>query len=350
MLSKTELGFRDFNRIVTKKQLNKVVLLMGSESFLINWAINNIVNRYINDEYKALDLTKLDGDVTSVEDIIMNSDTYSMFSDKRVVLIRNYSPLYQKNVKGFGDKEEEKLINYLKGYDSNSIIVFYLDGEKQQELNSLGKKVKKISQCFEFVKLDIKELRGFIKKRFDNNKLVYENKLIDYVINVSGYMNKDSSYKLIDLNSDIEKITVLTEGNTLSERDINLAVLGTEDTYIFNLIDSMCNRDIKKAMNITINKLNNNESAFQIIGLVIAQFEIIYDIKSMEEIDMTPYQIEKELKINRYRFDKAYKASKNFNLNELKQALVRVYNIDKMIKTGQISEDLALPVFISELK
>ena len=345
-----ELGFRDFNKLVNKKELNKVLLLMGEESFLIDWAVKSIVEKYISKDYKALDLTKLDGDATNVDEIIMNADTFSMFSDKRVVLIRNYGPLYQKIVKGFNESEEEKLLNYLSKFDSNTILVFYLDGEKQQELTGIGKKVKIIAQCFEFSRLDYKELKGFIKKRFDSNRLEYEDKLIDYVINVSGYMNKESNYRLIDLKGDLEKIAVLTENRILTEKEINLAVLGSEDTYIFNLIDAMCNRDIKRAMNIAINKLNNNESSFQIIGLVITQFEIMYDIKSMEKNDMTPYQIEKELKINKFRFDKAYRSTRYFKLPELKKALIDVYNIDKMIKTGQIREDLVLPVFISSLQ
>jgi DNA polymerase-3 subunit delta len=345
-----ELDFRDFNRLVNKKELKKVVLLMGGESFLINWALESISNKYIKEEYKAFDLSKVDGDSVSVDEIIMNADTYSMFSGGRVVIIRNYLPLFNNNVKGFDENEEKKLLNFICNFSGDTIIVFYLDGDKQQQLSSFGNRLKKETQCFSFDKLDLKELKSFIKKRLEKNSLTYGENEIDYIINVSGYMNKEGDYKLSDLNSDLEKLVLLADDKEVCERLINLAILGNEDTYIFSLIDAITMRDIKKAINITIRKSKNNENVFQILGLIISQFELLYDIKSMEEDDMMPYQMEKELKINKCRFDKAYKATRNFSIEELKRILISSYNIDKSIKEGSLREDLALPVFISGLQ
>ncbi|MBK5253781.1 MAG: DNA polymerase III subunit delta [Peptostreptococcaceae bacterium] len=346
---KQEPGYRDFNTQISKNSLKNVIFLYGKEDFLIKWAIDRIIGKYINKDYKQLDVVKLDGDIVSVDEINMNASTYSMLSDKRVVVIRNYLPLFKKNVKDFNDKEEEKLFNIIEDSNIETMLIFYLDSDKSEALTKTGKDLAKRSNNFLFDKLDERDLRGFVKKRFDSSGLNYSKNIIDYSIEVSGYLNKESNYYLIDLANDINKMIELSDEGNITEKEVNLSVLGSDDTYIFNLLDAICTNDKKTAMNIAVNKMKNDDNVFQMLSLITSQFEIMYDIREMEEDGIPTYKISEDLGINKYRFNKAYMQSKKFTKKALKEDLIQLYDIDRQIKSGELQEELVLPVFISKI-
>ncbi|NLY82557.1 MAG: DNA polymerase III subunit delta [Clostridiales bacterium] len=344
-----EPGFRDFNKQITKNSLKNVILLYGKEDFLIKWAIDKIIDKYINKDYKQLDVIKLDGDIASVDEIIMNAGTYSMLSDKRIVIIRNYLPLYKKVVKDFNDREEEKLLSINEKCNGETLVIFYLDSDKSEEMIKTGKDLAKISDNFLFDKLDERELLSFIKKRFDASGLNYGNNIINYCVEISGYLNKESDYYLIDLVNDINKMIELSDEGEITEKEVNLSVLGSNDRYIFNLLDAICTNDKKTAMNIAVNRIKNDDNVFQMLSLITSQFEIMYDISQMEADRIPVYKISEELGINKYRFNKAYTQSQKFAKDVLKENLILLYDIDRQIKSGEMQQELVLPVFISKI-
>ena len=62
--------------------------MYGEEEFLINWAVSMIKKAYISPSFESIDYIVLDEDNLSAEKIIESSDTFSMFSKKRVVWVK----------------------------------------------------------------------------------------------------------------------------------------------------------------------------------------------------------------------------------------------------------------------
>ena len=89
------MAYRDFVNDKNKGLLRDVLLFYGAEDFLMEWAVESIISEYVDEDSRYLDVIRLEGDSVTAADIMAEARAYSMFSDKRVVIARNYQPLYR---------------------------------------------------------------------------------------------------------------------------------------------------------------------------------------------------------------------------------------------------------------
>ena len=91
-----QMAYKDFVNDKNKGILKDVLLFYGAEDFLMNWAVDSIVNDYVDEAARDIDLIHLEGEQGTAADIMAQARAYSMFSERRVVVVRNYLPLYRK--------------------------------------------------------------------------------------------------------------------------------------------------------------------------------------------------------------------------------------------------------------
>ena len=90
------MAYKDFVNDKKKGILKDVLLFYGAEDFLMNWAVDSIVNDYVDEAARDIDLIHLEGEQVTAADIMAQARAYSMFSERRVVVVRNYLPLFRK--------------------------------------------------------------------------------------------------------------------------------------------------------------------------------------------------------------------------------------------------------------
>ena len=80
--------------------IKNVLLLYGKEQYLVKWSVDITVNKFINSEYKAFDFTEIEPENATVDSIIENCETLSMFSEKRVVCLSDFPLIAGGKLKG----------------------------------------------------------------------------------------------------------------------------------------------------------------------------------------------------------------------------------------------------------
>ena len=103
--NKTKHAFKTFAGDLKNGFDYPVVYMYGPEEYLIDWAANTVAGKYVSKSFAAADLEKPDAESVTMDDIVSSCETVSMFSEKRVVWIRDFAPLWQDNAKGFGDSQ-----------------------------------------------------------------------------------------------------------------------------------------------------------------------------------------------------------------------------------------------------
>ncbi len=68
----------------------RVVLLCGSEEYLIEWYAQTLIRRYVSDACRALDLVRLEGDSLTLERIREGLETVSLMSERKVVFLPDF--------------------------------------------------------------------------------------------------------------------------------------------------------------------------------------------------------------------------------------------------------------------
>ena len=100
----------------------RVVLLCGSEEYLIEWYAQTLIRRYVSDACRALDLVRLEGDSLTLERIREGLETVSLMSERKVVFLPDFLPAAGKAVRGFPESDCKALAEYLPQVMEGSML------------------------------------------------------------------------------------------------------------------------------------------------------------------------------------------------------------------------------------
>jgi DNA polymerase-3 subunit delta len=335
------MSYKDFANDYKKGITGDVLFFHGAEDYLMNWARDMVINDNVPEDSRDLDVIMLDGESVSAYDIMGEARAYSMFSDRRVVVVNNYLPLFRKAADVGGDELKE----FVSAPQESSIVIFMLDAAHSRDMTSFGKQMIKACSSYEFARLERADLKAFINKRVHAGSKMIARRELEHLIDVTGYYNKDSAYDLAELDKDISKVVKACEGDEISAGLIEDMLTGDSDRFVFNLVDALTSGDRGRALSIAEAIIRDEDGAMAVLALLTKQFEIMYDSLELSKEGLSIGSMAKKTGVNEFRFKKAYNAANKYSLTRIKAILEELYNTDRNIKRGVIDKDTALELF-----
>ena len=381
---KSEHAFKGFAADMKKGLEAPVIFMYGVEEYLIEWAAGLIARRFVGAGAADTDFERPDGATVSLEEILESCETFSMFSEKRVIWVRDFQPLLQDNAKGFGERQLKAIEAYMDEPNDRTVLIFSSarvindPKDRREKKTKLDKLLLKKAKCYDFCPLDRKALRAFIEKRIATAGAAISRDDVEYLIDTTGYFHKDTDYRLMNLEADLAKIvglaheggatTVPTQGASgvpsvgastarivpsapavVNRQIIDRAILGDMETYVFDFLDHLAMNRKSEAFTILSNMMADGNDVFGLLGLMVNHFELITEVKELREAGMDPLGMSKELAIHEFRVKKALTSANRVTLEKLKSMLCQLYDIDADIKRGDIDGRLALELFIGRM-
>lgn len=342
-----EHAFKLIDKDIKSDRLNKLLLFYGEEQYLVNWAVQTIIQKYVNDVCKDLNFSKLEGNTVTIDEIKNHCETLPIMSDHRIVLVSDFDVLDGKKAKGFKEEDEKILIEYFKEIPESCILI--LTSNTVDKRKKLYKSISENGMIYEFTKLDEKLLKAFISKKFKEAEKIVKANIIDELMDMSGYYDKDTDYTLYHLENDIKKIIAYNIGPEIMTSDMTSLVSGNINTDIFAMIESVSKERRDEALQLLHNLFVYGEKEYKILALICNQFELILSIKEMKEEGRSFGEMVKLLGIHEFRIKKASAYAERYTLSQLRRILLKAYEVDKNIKTGLLEPSLALEIFITEI-
>lgn len=335
------MTYRDFVKDLNNDMLGDMVVFTGAEDYLMNRAAEQLIDRFIDPSSRNIDLIYPEGDRITAAEILCEARNYSMLSDRRVIIIKNYLPMYRQS----NDPELDLLIEAAAHSAGTSVIVFMLESRHTGDITAFGRRLIKACRGYDFGRLEKNELKDFITKRIRSEGKLIGKRELEHLIDISGYYNKDSTYDLTMLEGDIFKITKACETDSISSGTIEELLIGDDDKFVFDLIDALVKGNRSRSLEIAEAIIREGGGALPVISLLIKQFEIMYDALELSREGRSLGQMVHITGINEYRFKKAYQAAGAYGLSRLGYLLKALYNIDRDMKRGDIDRDIALELF-----
>lgn len=351
---KTEHAFRAFAADLKADDIAKVIFMYGAEDFLIEWAANEIINRYVSPSSRVLDYDKADEEGRTTYDILSSAETMSMLSEKRVVWAKDFPPLIKKTGTGFTDSDLKMIERYTDSPNEGTILIFSSSSfrnnpkDRTEVKTDLCKLLLKKAKCYNFSQLDRSAFISFAEKRVRaSGKTIYPETL-RYLADVTGYFNKESEYNLLSFDSDLKKI-IAYSGAEVREEDIDKTIYGDMDKYVFNFLDCLSSGKKSDAFEIFHNMLSAGTDVFEVLSLIVNHFEFMTEVKELSSEFSDIKRIAKTLGAHEFRVKKAMSAAMRMNVDELKSILCQLYDIDRDIKRGDIQGEVALELLIGRI-
>lgn len=349
--NKANGGYDDFLRDLKSGSFGNVVFLFGEENLLIKWACNSIIDRFVSKEDRKFAVEEYRADEINVDKIEESYATYSMFASKRIATVVDFKPLYKSGPDALSKEDAQRLIDLAeeaRDGENGSMVIFTLDSRLCPSLKAFGENFAKASDSYFFPRLNRKMLEAFIRNRIHGaGKLVSEPQ-VGMMIDLSGYLDKDSEYDLEMFENDLLKIADASEGEVIENPVIEDILLGDENKSLFDCMDALLRGDKETAMTLLLNILKRSDPMMA-AGFFRQQFEIIYNAKELSEDGVSLKKIAPLIGKNAYRVEKAYYSSRKFSKDDIARALIRLYNIERDVKRGDMKADTALELFVASL-
>ena len=308
-------------------------LLYGTESFLIDKEIKNIIKK---NNIEDINISKYDLELNSLNEILDDANTVSLFSDNKLIIVENayiFSRIQNKKIDNV-----ELLENYLKN-SSNVIIIFVNNNEKIDSTKKIVKLIKEKGIIKEFNPL--KNINSTVKIMLDDYKMNDSN--INFLIERVGN-NLELIYQ------EIEKLKIYKiEDKIINREDIEDLVTENISIDIFKFVDDIINKNKKSAIKTYKELLKLNEEPIKIVALLASKFRLMYQASILAKKGYTEESISEILNVHKYPVHLAITSGYKYNPKILLKYLNDLANLDIGIKTGEKDKELALELFILNL-
>ncbi|MBQ1484041.1 MAG: DNA polymerase III subunit delta [Firmicutes bacterium] len=346
-----EHAYRRFFNDLAAGRIAGPVLIYGKERYLSDWAVRELRKKYSDEAFGSLGYSVIDAeDLESrdlVSEIISSCETISLFSAVRLVIVRSCDKLLAGTDRNAGSDRVDALIRYIKDMPPGVILVFRADQASMK--NRLPKAIRDCGAEYEMEPLERRELRSFAVKRLKENGGRIGQEALEAFIDATGYFNKDSSYDLYALAGDAGKLAALADGSEITAEMVEAVVSGDADKYIFHMLDHITAGRKDKALEYFRN-IVKEEDFFRILASAISQFETMLSVKQLDARGAGVGIMQKKLGIKSdFRVKKALQQASGYSVRDLKILLSKLYQIDRMIKTGAMPAELAMELFIAGL-
>lgn len=340
------MSFRKFNQELKENTIKNVCLLHGREQFLVEWAKNALIKKYANDVSKQFDVTILPGTEVSAERIIEVSETLPVFSDRRVVVVEDFSLLEGVKNKNMEEDGAERLLAYLEVCPKETILIFTC-GEKPDRRRKLFKSMQKLGSVYEFGALEMADLRQWVVKRFHTYGKQIGRRELERLIELSGYFDRDSEYTLYHFDNDISKVVLHSGGEMISMEDVEQSVSGNINTNVFQLIEYISVGDKRRAFDLLTDLFLYGETEYGLLALIYRQYENILSVKQLSRRGKSSKEIADLLGAKEFVVTKSLRVAGKYDENRLKKVLMDIYQADKNIKSGNMEGRMAVELLIA---
>ena len=122
--------------------MNNFYLLYGTDNSIIKNELDNLIKKL-----NISDIIKYEIDNSTLQEIIEDASTISMFSNKKVIIIENCNFFTaNKNIDNIASLE-----NYLENYNSDTYIIFIVHNEKVDTRKKIYKLINKNGKIIEYI-------------------------------------------------------------------------------------------------------------------------------------------------------------------------------------------------------
>ena len=303
-------------RGINKEGIKPAYFLKGDDFYLQKFFTTYVNETFDNSiKVKYIDLS----DSTDLDLFFNDLSSISLFSNKNIFSIRNFSRLSVNNKK--------YLMKYFDNPNNDNILLFVLDDYalKNKFSKELHSKCIQIDTNTPFFKNKIKDWTTYFMKT-NNIKLDYY--IVDDLINSYG----DNISNVIN---EIEKLSLITNKRDIKVDDYK-STYKNRNLKNWNLMNEMGNKNLRESIDVFNSLIINGAS---LIPMISSLFIFYLNL------------LQSETKPNDYRINKTISSRMNtyikkYTNEEIVNIIIELRNLDVISKSSSVDSKLLFHPFI----
>lgn len=325
------------------KTFAPIYFLYGPETFLVEETKQLLVKEGLTDEELDFNLSSYDLEETPIELALEDAETFPFFGERKFVFLHNPFFLTAEKPKSKVEHDIKRLEDYLLRPADYTSVVFIGHFEKTDDRKKVVKELKRQARILEAKRLNEQELKKWLVRRADFQKVQIEPKAVDLILQLSGT-------NLSILTGEIDKLALYVgQNNWITEEVVELLVARSLEQNIFSLTEKIVDRDIASAIAIYRDLILQKEEPIKILAAISSQFRLIYQTKELGRRGYSQAQIASQLKVHPYRVKLAMGQAQRFSEQEVMRVMDLLATADYDMKTGGMNKELIIELILLRL-
>lgn len=328
---------------IKKEKLQSLYLLYGTESYLIEAINEKLISNGLAPEDRESNIIRYDLEETTIQDVIMDVETYPFFGERKIIFAYNPLFLTAKQDKTNIDHNVASLQQYIEQPVDYSTLVLIAPYEKLDERKKIIKSLKNqatMIECEEVKAWNIDRWIDHLAKtlHIDLEKPVYE------------LLVQETGTNLLMLQKELDKLaTYVGRNGTVTIAIAEELIAHQANTSGLKLVDAVIAKDLNKAIQIFKDLERMNEEVIALVALLASQFRTLYHVKILMQKGYGQKQMAQYLKVHPYVVKMAMGREKKFSRKLLESTIDACATTDASIKQGKIDKVLAFELLLYQL-
>ena len=308
--------------------------LYGKDSYSIVQRVHEIERAFVDQQKSDFNLAKLDGNLLTASRFSEAAFTPPFLGDRRLIIIKNFL------LSDVDKVEKGKIADLLEKIPDENSVVFADDGLPDQR-QVIFKRLLKFAEAEHFPEPSVQTLPAWIKQR---------------VTALDGQIDNDAAYNLAvsvgpdlwQLQSEIEKLVLFSQAKNspIKLADVSDLVPANNSFKIFDLLDALAQKDLKKALLVNNSFLSAGEESFMIFNMIVYQLRNMLVVDDLMRAGKTEQNIAREASLHPYVTSKLVSSLRKFKDKEVAANFCRLAEYDWKMKSGEIEPETALVLLV----
>jgi len=327
------MSIHQLQNIIQAGSLPGLILLYGQESYFVEEGLQAIRNAVVLPEDRDFNLTQFYGKDFKAIDIVEQARTFPVFSDRRLIIIKNVHEASADQLDG--------LLSYIE--DPVPETVLLLTAEKIDARRKIYQILKKNGTAIEF-------------------KKIYENQLPSFVRDLAKSFNvtltggalklfcKRVGTNLVEVQGELEKLVgYLGERDLADENDVAAIVSDTRIESVFDLTDALGQGDRSTALKLLDRLLAEGQAPLMVLAMMTRHFRQMWKVKELTAQKVPQSEFPKKVGVSPYFLKGLMQQANRFDSQHYRQVFNQFLATDLALKSSGGDPKMNLEMLILEI-
>lgn len=323
---------------IHRQEVAPIYLILGTEYYLIQWFKAALIEQVIGgmDSADDLNLMTFDLEETSLDDVMVEANTLSFFSGRRILWVKNASFLT-------GSKEKmntDDLLAYLNAPNPDVILCFSAPYEKLDNRKKIVKRMLKETVVIDVAPVKPRETEKYVKDYIRSESKQIDRQTLTFLLDRTGY-------ELSHAMSELEKLLLyMGDSEQVTANDIRAVIPPSLDDNIFNLATYITEQKTAEAIRLYRTLIAEKQQPIAILALMLSEFRLYTQISLLKKKGYGQNEMARTLQSHPYRIKMAMKKITRYNISQFMTAYRSLVMLDYQIKTGRVEPNFGIEQFI----
>lgn len=319
---------KNLNEDLKSGQLKQIYLLYGEEGYLKRQYRDRLTKALLP-EGDTMNFARYEGKGVDVKEVIDLSETMPFFAQRRLLVFEDT---------GFFKSAGAELADYIKEMPDTT---FYLFVESEVDKRSkLFKAVQTKGRAVELGMQDEGTLKRWIAGKVrDEKKQISEQTVVYFLEKVGTDME--------NITKELEKLFCYTlEKQTVTREDVDAVCTTQISNHIFDMVNAVTEKKQRRALELYYELLALKEPPMRILFLMTRQYRLLYQVKQFQQKGYARKEIAAKAGLHPFAVGKYMDQTKRLKNTELLGILEDAADLEERVKTGLLTDTLAVELFI----